>query len=148
MKDDINDELRAGGDDAARRRFDEAKPAWAEGTYFAEELERQPVVPLEWDVKDFIPSRAVTGLFGDGGTGKDLILFQLAAVRACGGGYWLGKQVKAGRGIYCNVEDNDDELNRRRAAIAGHHQLPLADFPQPFIILPIASNDTPPPPLP
>lgn len=111
-------------------------------TYFAEELERQPVVPLAWDVEDFIPSRAVTGLFGDGGTGKDLILLQLAAVRACGGGRWLGKEVKAGRVIYCNVEDNDEELNRRRAAIAEHYGLCFEDHPKQLMIVPMAGKDT------
>jgi hypothetical protein len=110
--------------------------------YFAEDLERQPVVPLEWDVEDFIPSGGVTGMFGDGGTGKDLLLFQLAAVRACGGGYWLGKKVKAGRVIYCNVEDNDDELNRRRAAIAEHYELRFANFPKQLMLLPMAGKDT------
>lgn len=53
----------------AEEKFAPAHPATAVilRSYFAEELEQQPVEPVDWSVEDFIPSDAVTGFFGDGG---------------------------------------------------------------------------------
>src|SRR5262249_46899269 len=65
-------------------------------SYFIEELEKEPVEPVEWLVEDFIPANTVTGFFGDGGTGKDRTLLLLAAAVACDK-FWLGKKVKHGR---------------------------------------------------
>ena len=56
------------------------------------------------------------GLFGDGGTGKDLILFQLA-IAMTSGCEWLGQPVKQGRVLYFPVEDDLKELRRRSDAI-------------------------------
>jgi len=162
-KPDWNDLHREHGTEGARETFDEAiTGAWNEQdysgspsaddgktapkvpvlrSYFVEELERQPVEPVDWLVPDFIPHGAVTGLFGDGATGKDLLLFMLATAATCER-YWLGKEVKQGPVIYINVEDDDKELNRRRAAIAEHHGLRFADFPGRLKIVPLAGKDT------
>ena len=91
-------------------------------SYFIEEFEKLPVEPVEWLVEDFIPANTVSGFFGDGGTGKDRTLMLLAAAVACDKN-WLGKKVKHGRALYYNVEDDDKELNRRRAAIAEHYDI-------------------------
>jgi len=131
---DWNDVLREQGTESARETFNEATasakkeqgnsgpPPDDDGgsaapkipvlrSYFIEELEKQPVEPVEWLVEDFIPANTLTGFFGDGGTGKDRTLLLLAAAVACDQ-YWLGKKVKHGRALYFNVEDDDKELNR------------------------------------
>jgi RecA-family ATPase len=110
-------------------------------TYFAEELELDPVELVDWVVKNFIPTNAVTGLFGDGGTGKDLLLFMLAAC-VISGKHWLGKEVKQGRVMYFPVEDDRKELRRRQAAIAEHYDIRYADFPRQLKIVPLAGKDT------
>ena len=110
-------------------------------SYFAEDLEQQPVEPVDWIVKDFIPSGAVTGFFGDGCTGKDKILFQLAAARAFKRS-WLDLEAKPGKSLYIPVEDDDKELNRRREAIAAYYGLRFADFPRSLKIVPLAGKDT------
>jgi hypothetical protein len=82
MPRDANDILREEGADALRDFIDAAEPYEPHGngfnletptpilqSIFAEELEQQELVPVEWCVENFIPSRAVTGFFGDGGTG-------------------------------------------------------------------------------
>ena len=110
-------------------------------SYFAEELEQQPVEEVDWIVPGFIPNEAVTGMFGDGGTGKDLLLFMLGT-SAISGCLWLGKEVKECRVIYYPVEDNDKELRRRQAAIAEHYGIRYVDFAQQFKITPFAGKDT------
>ena len=91
-------------------------------------------------LEDFIPSGTVTGLFGDGGTGKDLLLFQLATCALCGA-HWLGKEVKPGRVLYFPVEDTRKELRRRQAAIAEHYDIRFASFPRQFKITPLIGKD-------
>ena len=80
---------------------------------------------------------AVTGFFGDGGTGKDLLLFMLGAASICGAP-WLGKEVKPCRVLYVPVEDDDKELRRRQAAIAEHYGIAFADYAGQFMIAPLA----------
>jgi len=110
-------------------------------SYYAEELERRLVEAVDWSVENYVPNEAVTGLFGDGGTGKDLLLFMLGAC-AISGSLWLGKPVKQGRVLYYPVEDNDKELRRRQAAIAEHYGIRFADYPRQFKITPLAGKDT------
>jgi RecA-family ATPase len=127
---------------SGRDKFEQAEgQATVLRSYFAEDLEREPVEPVDWVVQDFIPSRAVSGFFGDGGTGKDKILFQLATAMTCNE-QWLGKDVKQGRVIYFPVEDDDKELNRRREAIASHYHLSFANFPGRLKIVPMAGKNT------
>ena len=85
-------------------------------TLFLEELQQRPLVPVEWIVLDYVLAGTVNGLFGDGGVGKDLLLFQLAIAMTCGA-QWLGRDVRQGRVIYCMVEDSLDELRRREDKI-------------------------------
>lgn len=127
----------------AEEKFAPSHPATAVilESFFAEELEQQPVEPVDWSVEDFIPSDAVTGFFGDGGTGKDLLLFMLGAC-AISGKPWLGKQVKASRVLYFPIEDNKKELRRRQAAIAEHYGICFADFSRQFKITPLVGRDT------
>jgi len=162
---DWNDVLREQGTESARETFNEAiasakkeqgnsgPPPDDDGgsaapkipvlrSYFIEELEKQPVEPVEWLVEDFIPANTLTGFFGDGGTGKDRTLLLLAAAVACDQ-YWLGKKVKHGRALYFNVEDDDKELNRRREAIADHFNIEtFANFSERLKIVPLVGKDT------
>jgi len=157
---DWNDIERERGAEGAREVFNEAIANREQGnsgpppgdddgktkipvlqSYFIEELARQPVEPVDWLVEDFIPANAVTGFFGDGGTGKDRTLLLLAAAVACDQ-RWLGKDVKHGRVLYFNVEDDDKELNRRQAAIADHYDLDFEKFPERLKIVPLVGQDT------
>src|SRR5215831_1369288 len=157
---DWNDIERERGAEGAREVFNEAIANREQGnsgpppgdddgktkipvlqSYFIEELARQPVEPVDWLVEDFIPANTVTGFFGDGGTGKDRMLLLLAAAVACDQ-YWLGKKVKHGRALYYNVEDDDDELNRRQAAIAEHYDLNFEKFSKRLKIVPLVGKDT------
>ncbi|MHC2298222.1 AAA family ATPase [Rhizobium mongolense] len=76
----------------------------------------KPVPPREWIVEDLIPSKIVTMLNGDGGTGKSLLALQLA-VASVTGGYWCGREVVQGGCLFISAEDDEDELHRRLADI-------------------------------
>jgi RecA-family ATPase len=85
----------------------------------AERLRKRPIKEIEWIAPNLIVANAVNGLFGDGGTGKDYTLFQLAHAMA----YerrWLGMEVASGRVLYFNVEDTLDVLRWRQAKIEEH----------------------------
>lgn len=69
-----------------------------------------------WLVRDFIPHRCVTLLYGDGGTGKSLAALQLCFAVATGVG-WLDMPAERGRSLFITAEDEMDELHRRSAAI-------------------------------
>lgn len=73
--------------------------------------------PRKWIVKGMLPERAVTLLYGNGGTGKSLLAIQLGVARALGRP-WLGQETKPGRTLLASAEDDSDELHRRVADIA------------------------------
>lgn len=70
----------------------------------------------QWVVPEWIPAGVVTGLYGDGGTGKTLLVQQLQSCTALGRS-WLGLETQPMRslGVYC--EDHLDELHRRQSDI-------------------------------
>jgi RecA-family ATPase len=84
----------------------------------------QPIPPREMHVKDLVPTKNVTLLSGDGGTGKSLLAAQLAAATVL---YtpWLGQEVLGGSVVYLCAEDDMPELHRRFADIARHHGVGL-----------------------
>jgi RecA-family ATPase len=110
---------------------------------FLEELHAQPVEPLEWIVKDLIVEGAINGLFGDGGTGKDRILFQLAIAMTCGA-QWLGHDVKQGKVMYFTTEDPVKELRRREDRIAAYYdQMGMYNpVPKQLKIFPMMGKET------
>jgi RecA-family ATPase len=110
---------------------------------FLEELHAMPVEPLEWIAKDLIVANAVNGLFGDGGTGKDLILLQLAIAMTCGA-QWLGHDVEQGRVIYFPTEDPVQELRRRENDIVNYYAAEgmYKPVPKRLKIVPMAGKDT------
>lgn len=71
-----------------------------------------PIPTRLWVLEGLIPSRTITSLYGDGGTGKSLLSIQLAICLATGSPF-LGMPVKKHRvfAVYC--EDDHDELHRR-----------------------------------
>lgn len=115
------------------------KPANPLTVISATDFAGKPVPPREWEVTDWIPSRTVTLLSGDGGTGKSLLALQLA-VAAATGGTWLGKHPKHGRALYLSAEDDTDELHRRLSDIAGATDISLRDL-QGLKIVPLAGKD-------
>ena len=93
----------------------------------ASDLDGKTVPEMEWLVEGVAPMGKVTGLNGDGGTGKSLVAKQLA-IAVASGGAWLGRKVKAGNAIYFSAEDDDDELHRRIDKVARHMGVTLSDL--------------------
>lgn len=75
-----------------------------------------PAPLRQWLVQDWIPIGYATGLYGDGGLGKSLLLQQLLTAVASGLP-WLGLPVRAGNAFGFMCEDDPDELHRRQEAI-------------------------------
>ncbi|MEM9763817.1 MAG: AAA family ATPase [Pseudomonadota bacterium] len=88
------------------------RPPFCKGSDFA----GQDPPLRKWVVPDLIPSRTVTLLGGDGGTGKSLIALQLA-VAVASGAPWLGLSAMDGPALFMSAEDDVDELHRRLHAI-------------------------------
>ncbi len=86
-----------------------------DGPFRASELTGAPK-EREWIAIDWIPAGVVSGLSGDGGMGKTLLVQQLLYATGVGG-TWLGLKVPKLRslGVFC--EDDEDELHRRHNAI-------------------------------
>lgn len=97
------------------------------------ELQGKPIPEREWCVEELIPQASASFINADGGTGKTLLGLQLQSSAAFGT-TWIGKVVQAGPslGVYC--EDDPDELHRRIASIAEHHQRPLSDLGQMHVV--------------
>jgi RecA-family ATPase len=68
--------------------------------------------PRLWIVPDYIPAKAVTLLYADGGTGKSYLKLQLAVARALAK-EWIGLSPEPGRTLVCSSEDDADEMWRR-----------------------------------
>lgn len=75
-----------------------------------------PAPLRQWLVQDWIPIGYATGLYGDGGLGKSLLLQQLLTSVATGLP-WLGLEVRAGNAFGFMCEDDPAELHRRQEAI-------------------------------
>ena len=79
---------------------------------FLEDLRKQPVTKLRFIVEDFVLAGALNGFFGDGATGKDLLLEHLCIAMAMEEAEWLGRKVTPGKSIYMPCED--DAADRRQ----------------------------------
>jgi RecA-family ATPase len=71
----------------------------------------------EWLIRDLIPAKNVTLLYGDGGTGKSLLALQAAAAVVLGTSFF-GRLVKKGSVEFVTAEDTLDEMHRRLNDIA------------------------------
>ncbi|MEM7169971.1 MAG: AAA family ATPase [Pseudomonadota bacterium] len=69
-----------------------------------------------WCVPGFIPDRTPTLLYGDGGSGKSLLV-QMLMTSAATGMDWLGQKVDPRRALGFFAEDEIEELARRQANI-------------------------------
>jgi RecA-family ATPase len=80
------------------------------------DFEGRPVPARQWIWEGYVPVGAVTALYGDGGTGKSPLAQQFMTAVATGR-LFLEQEVAHVRalGVFC--EDDEDELQRRQAAI-------------------------------
>jgi hypothetical protein len=90
-------------------------PADDDGPFFACDL-RGKAPEREWVIDQWLPARATTALYGDGGTNKTTLALQLAAAVSTGG-EWLGHSAAKGRALCILCEDDRDELHRRQDSI-------------------------------
>jgi RecA-family ATPase len=105
---EVNETVRA-------RRFDAAS------------LDGKPVPERDWYAPGLIPGGNVTLVFGDGGTGKSLLLLQLG-VAGVAGGHFFGRPVKKGPIEFITAEDSKDEIHRRLVDICRTTGTPLASL--------------------
>jgi RecA-family ATPase len=81
----------------------------------------------EWIVRNWVPCEVVTGLYGEGGIGKSLLLQQLQTSTALGA-QWLGLATErvASLCVYC--EDPEAELWRRQDDICASYAAERTDL--------------------
>jgi RecA-family ATPase len=89
--------------------------------------EGKPVPPQEWVVRELIPAKTVTLLFGDGGAGKSTIAIQLSIARDIGRD-WLGMVPEIGRTLVLSAEDDENELHRRTENCRAHYGIAYSDL--------------------
>ncbi|WP_373503644.1 AAA family ATPase [Aestuariivirga sp.] len=93
----------------------------------ASDLEGRAVPVREELVRGLIPMATITLVGGDGGTGKSLLLLQLACSTALGRP-WLNQPVKDGPVLFISAEDDEDELHIRLATIAAAEGVGLGEL--------------------
>jgi RecA-family ATPase len=81
-----------------------------------------------WVVNKWIPQDYVTGLYGDGGTGKSLIAQQLATCMALPEQPWFGLTTAPMRTLVLNCEDQLEEMHRRQDAINQLYKCQFTDL--------------------
>ena len=80
-------------------------------------------------VEGLVPCRDVTLLYGDGGTGKSLLVLQLAvAMQNRQNMLWLGLPVSGGKVLLYTAEEEPSELHRRLATIAEHAAIDIEEL--------------------
>jgi RecA-family ATPase len=87
---------------------------------------------------EMIPSRTVSTLSADGGTGKSLIALQLAAAIVTGR-TWLNMLPISGPVVFLTAEDELDEVHRRLDAICAHEGIRYEELSD-LHILPFAGR--------
>ena len=85
----------------------------------------------QWIVRDWVPCEVVTGLYGEGGIGKSLLLQQLQTSAGLGAA-WVGLPTErvASLGVYC--EDPEAELWRRQDDICASYAVECADLAEAY----------------
>jgi RecA-family ATPase len=99
-----------------------------------------PVPARRWVVRERIPARNVTGLSGDGGVGKTLLMQQLAVATVLGRD-WIGELPEFGPVVLVSAEDDDDEIHFRLDKIAGHYGATFRDLAQDLHIVSLAGKN-------
>ncbi|AVX03448.1 hypothetical protein MXMO3_00917 [Maritalea myrionectae] len=87
----------------------------------------QPVPVRQWIIKDWIPLLKTTILYGDGGTGKTLLVLMLAVACALGIDF-LGKKVAQGRVYAFLGENDDDDTHITLNDVCAHYDVGLGDL--------------------
>jgi hypothetical protein len=90
-------------------------------------LQDQPVPERQWLVRDWIPMHRVTGLYGEGGEGKTLLLQMLATACAIDA-RWLGLPVRPCRSLLLYCEDDLEDMHIRQEAINRHYGCGYAEL--------------------
>ncbi len=80
-----------------------------------------------WIVRDWLPSRQVTFLTGEGGGGKSQLGLQLQA-SASVGCPWIGLDVEGCRSVGFYAEDEQEELHRRFRGIVDANDAPASAY--------------------
>jgi RecA-family ATPase len=87
----------------------------------------QPLPSLHWVVDQTIPTRTLTMIGGDGGTGKTLIALQLGV--ACSQGLpWLGMPTTRRKVLFVLCEDEKEVIQIRLHNICQHYSIDFADL--------------------
>jgi KaiC/GvpD/RAD55 family RecA-like ATPase len=82
----------------------------------ASDLAGSPIPARDWLLRNYIPKREVTALYGAGGLGKSFFALQLATAAATGTPF-LGFDVPPGNVLAVFCEDDTDEIRRRLQSI-------------------------------
>jgi RecA-family ATPase len=92
-----------------------------------ETLQDMPIPPRRWAVPNWVPVPLVTGLYGDAGLGKSLLLQMLDSSASCGLS-WLGIPIDEMPvlGVFC--EDPEEEMHRRQANICRYLGVDMRDL--------------------
>ncbi len=90
-------------------------------------LAGMPVPERRWMVRDWMPWRQTTALYGDGATGKSLLAQQLMTAAALGQP-WVGLEVTPCRALAIFCEDDNDELHIRQDALNAQYGVDFGDL--------------------
>jgi hypothetical protein len=122
------DELLTGDGDLAAHgvRYDQNDAPLLEYTIAADLAGRAPP-ERRWLVPNYVPLRQVTLLTGNGGDGKSLAALHLQ-VAVAAGKPWFGLPAMQCKSFGLYTEDEDDELERRIAAIAEATNIGVAEL--------------------
>jgi AAA domain len=136
---DLNDTLREEGEDAVRERLgraqryeqapgrkengsDSAEPITPFETFDAGDWQDKPIEPRRWTVHNRIPAGEPGIISGDGGTGKTLLMLQLAVAVGADLPDWVGAVIEVhGPALVFSAEEKLPEMHRRVYQILTHH---------------------------
>lgn len=90
-------------------------------------LQGLSVPERQWHVRNWIPMRRVTGLYGEGGEGKTLLMQMLATATVIEA-RWLDLTVRRARSLLLYCEDDLEEMHIRQEAINSHYGCTYADL--------------------
>jgi RecA-family ATPase len=117
----------------------EPKPAARLASFAVAALAGETLQERSFVVDQLVPTREVTLLYGDGGTGKSLLALMLGFAMQTREN-WLGLPICGGPCLLYTAEEEKAELHRRLDAISKHHDMPLEELTD-FVIISLAGED-------
>jgi RecA-family ATPase len=133
--------VRLNGGSEPHKDTKDTKPPPRFASFSVAAFASQPLEERSFVVDQLVPTREVTLLYGDGGTGKSLLVLQLAvAMQTRENLNWLGLPVAGGRVLVYTAEEEPAELHRRLVAICEQHGVPLEELTD-IIIISLAGED-------